>query len=449
MTTMQKYILSVAFIVGLGGLYFVIPVQAQALNCDDVRLDETGNEIQATICTPQPRIQFPGLSFTGTEDVSQLLYRGTDGNIYMSAPFLAELIAAMYRWSVAVIAILATIMIIVAGVQWLSSAGNPDTITRAKKRIVNAVIGIILAVGSYTLLSILNPDLINFNALELRYVQGINYLELTDEMVSYDPSGEPVFTPISDGTHRSTPGPNEPLSEAQVLEIASRTNINPCLVLATYQTEASSAHAIGHDENVRSCGVRSRRYFLASGQKLSGEQFTPPAGSNPANYSGDDCDARIFNDDEEQLSNPPDYGLDWRFSHGIGLGQYTIKPPYTYGDRYSETNKRIQGPNGPEWARYSDDADRWYTVTDLLNADLAFEASLGVMLSANRRYLQNGNNPIAFRNRYGGGNYPLDPNEWDRENPPEPRFMRYFCTCLDQRGTTLGLTDDPLCIYYE
>jgi hypothetical protein len=53
-------------------------------------------------------------------------------------------------------------MIVTAGLQWSASAGNPQIIAGAKKRIGNAVAGIVLSVGAVTVLQTINPYLANF-----------------------------------------------------------------------------------------------------------------------------------------------------------------------------------------------------------------------------------------------------------------------------------------------
>jgi lysylphosphatidylglycerol synthetase-like protein (DUF2156 family) len=43
------------------------------------------------------------------------------------------------------------IMIIYSGVQWMTSAGNEEKITKAKQRIINSVIGVVIILLSYAI----------------------------------------------------------------------------------------------------------------------------------------------------------------------------------------------------------------------------------------------------------------------------------------------------------
>ena len=75
---------------------------------------------------------------------------------------IGTFIKSMYRYTIWVAGILAVAMVIVAGFQWAASGGNSESITSAKKRISGAMAGLILLLLSYTILSTINPYLVNF-----------------------------------------------------------------------------------------------------------------------------------------------------------------------------------------------------------------------------------------------------------------------------------------------
>jgi hypothetical protein len=88
----------------------------------------------------------------------------------ISIPYIAVYIAGFYKFGVAAAAVLAVIMIMVSGFRWLAAAGNAGTIGEAKRSITSAVIGLILAVGSYTALQVINPDLLNLKSIVIKGV---------------------------------------------------------------------------------------------------------------------------------------------------------------------------------------------------------------------------------------------------------------------------------------
>jgi hypothetical protein len=67
----------------------------------------------------------------------------------------------IYRYGVTIAGILAVIMIIIAGAQWILSAGSPERINSAKKRIAGATVGVLIAALSYVILNTINPYLVN------------------------------------------------------------------------------------------------------------------------------------------------------------------------------------------------------------------------------------------------------------------------------------------------
>jgi len=74
---------------------------------------------------------------------------------------LGEYIQLVYNWSIGAIAIIAVVMIMIAGFQWISSAGNEKAIGSAQQRIKNAIFGLVLIGGAYLILQIANPATLN------------------------------------------------------------------------------------------------------------------------------------------------------------------------------------------------------------------------------------------------------------------------------------------------
>ncbi|MCX6781679.1 MAG: hypothetical protein NTW66_00945 [Candidatus Magasanikbacteria bacterium] len=87
---------------------------------------------------------------------TQISFGGT--NTFFNA---GDFIKNIYNYSLVAIQILAVIVIIIAGAQWITSGGNAEAIGKAKKRIGGAVIGMIIALMSYTILNTINPATVN------------------------------------------------------------------------------------------------------------------------------------------------------------------------------------------------------------------------------------------------------------------------------------------------
>ncbi|MBI5728738.1 MAG: hypothetical protein HY983_00635 [Candidatus Magasanikbacteria bacterium] len=74
---------------------------------------------------------------------------------------IGDFIQSNYRYALSIVGILAAIMVVVAGFQWVTSGGNSEAITSAKKRIGGALIGLFIAYMSYFILNTINPALVN------------------------------------------------------------------------------------------------------------------------------------------------------------------------------------------------------------------------------------------------------------------------------------------------
>lgn len=83
----------------------------------------------------------------------------------------AKYIVAIYNWSIRAIVLLAIVMIMIAGSRWMWAGGNAAAITQAKNQITSALIGLVIAIGSYTLLNFINPSLVRLGSLEIKPVE--------------------------------------------------------------------------------------------------------------------------------------------------------------------------------------------------------------------------------------------------------------------------------------
>lgn len=110
---------------------------------------------------------------------------GTDGKLHevLICTGIAKYIAIVYQWGVAFAAILAVLAFSYAGVLWLIAGGDSGKVTESKKVMGNAIIGLLLALGSYMLLNAINPNLVTFNPLR---VPGIAKIALNLTPVSFE-----------------------------------------------------------------------------------------------------------------------------------------------------------------------------------------------------------------------------------------------------------------------
>ena len=119
----------------------------------------------------EPVLQVPDFNV----QFSEIQFGEQDGGQYVNIPWIAEYIAAIYQYLVGAATILAIVMIMYGGFRWITAAGDAGKIGEAKKTIVGAAVGLAIALGSYTILALINPDLVSFKSLRVQVVEREEY----------------------------------------------------------------------------------------------------------------------------------------------------------------------------------------------------------------------------------------------------------------------------------
>ena len=145
-------------------------------------------------------------------------------------------------------------------------------------------------------------------------------------------------------------------------------------------------NVVGHDENAQDTTykVGSRWTFLRSGVKHSGKTFDAIDCKDPSCQKSDST-----NDDKFDLTNPPEYGLDWKYSHGFGAGQSTVFPK----------SDPCQGKTA--LGRGFRVGKKCFTIQDLFDPDKQIEAMLEHYMTCYKKTVD-GTKPEAGYICYGG-----------------------------------------------
>lgn len=72
---------------------------------------------------------------------------------------LGEYLDRVYQLSLSIVGIIATVMIMIGGVIWITAGGNQAKVSQAKDYISSALIGMFILVAAYTILNLVNPRL--------------------------------------------------------------------------------------------------------------------------------------------------------------------------------------------------------------------------------------------------------------------------------------------------
>lgn len=71
-----------------------------------------------------------------------------------------KFIQNFYRFSIAAGILIATVMIMIGGVIWITSAGDQGRVGKAKVYMTDSIIGVVLLLSAYLILAVINPSLV-------------------------------------------------------------------------------------------------------------------------------------------------------------------------------------------------------------------------------------------------------------------------------------------------
>lgn len=112
-----------------------------------------------TIFTPQ--VTVPSSTFTTGKDIL----------LEDSTKTLIDYIIAIFKYAIGIIGIIAAIVLMFAGVTWLTAGGNANAISQAKTYIISSLTGLLLAFCSFLLLSTINNSLVALDVPAIRRLQ--------------------------------------------------------------------------------------------------------------------------------------------------------------------------------------------------------------------------------------------------------------------------------------
>lgn len=121
----------------------------------------------------KPQVNIPGMQgeTNGEYTVSSPGGTSEDGKAYKNSTLLPRYIEAVYKYAIGVVGILATVVMMYGGVLWIVSTGNAERVGEAKAWIGAALSGLVLTLSSYTILYLVNPDLLTFKPLKIQNLE--------------------------------------------------------------------------------------------------------------------------------------------------------------------------------------------------------------------------------------------------------------------------------------
>lgn len=159
----ERKILSFVFLAAFVSALFFISISTAL--AQEIKVEKT----EAKPITFTPQITIPG---------SEIFKKGVPFTITKETmPTMAR---DLYRFLVGSAGIVAVIVMMAGGYYWLFAGGNTGRVTQAKEYIGGAVLGLTLSLGSFMILNMINPELINMKKFEIPTVPKITVLGIIE-----------------------------------------------------------------------------------------------------------------------------------------------------------------------------------------------------------------------------------------------------------------------------
>ncbi|MDP2631158.1 MAG: hypothetical protein Q8P30_00115 [Candidatus Uhrbacteria bacterium] len=102
---------------------------------------------------------------------------------------IGSYVNAVYIFLIPAAALIAIIMVMIGGLQYMLARGNPGAIGKAKERMSHAVVGLLLLLVAYTIAAVVDPNLVSFDSLSPPKVRQVVFLDTETTCEALSASG--------------------------------------------------------------------------------------------------------------------------------------------------------------------------------------------------------------------------------------------------------------------
>ncbi|PIY93342.1 MAG: hypothetical protein COY69_02095, partial [Candidatus Magasanikbacteria bacterium CG_4_10_14_0_8_um_filter_32_14] len=155
---------------------------------------------------------------------------------------IGEFIKFIYQYAFIIGSVIAVMVIIVAGVMYIFSGGNSDTVGQAKKKIYGAITGLVLMALSFTILKTINPYLVE---LRLPSIWAINTSGIAPVNCESLDQGPKKVTMIALAKNQSATTPPTDLASAKFFIPDSTTAENTPICGNDYYVDKTNGQTCG------------------------------------------------------------------------------------------------------------------------------------------------------------------------------------------------------------
>jgi D-alanyl-D-alanine dipeptidase len=119
----------------------------------------------------KPSVTIPGSITMGGKEIKFTKGEG----IVVTSDTINKYLAVFYQFFVAALAVIAVVMVMWGGFKRIMAAGSAERIKDANDTIFSALSGLVLALVSYSLLQLINPQLVNLKPLEIEDISRVEF----------------------------------------------------------------------------------------------------------------------------------------------------------------------------------------------------------------------------------------------------------------------------------
>lgn len=122
-----------------------------------------------------PQVSIPGSVMIGGKEFSVTTcepgQKISECGILVDGSTAQKYFAVFYRFFVAALAVVAVVMVMWGGFKRIMAAGAPEKVKDANDTIMGAISGMVIALLSYSILSLINPELVSLKSLDVYNVK--------------------------------------------------------------------------------------------------------------------------------------------------------------------------------------------------------------------------------------------------------------------------------------
>jgi len=130
--------------------------------------------------SPAPKelitIPIPNVQFSNILVKEENIGGGADATKKtINVPWLAQYITGAYKYAVSIAGVLAAVMMMIGGMQYLTAGGDASKVAKGKEKISDAVLGLFLVLGTYMILNTINPALVSLTGTQIETVKQVTF----------------------------------------------------------------------------------------------------------------------------------------------------------------------------------------------------------------------------------------------------------------------------------